>query len=91
MAPTIFAPGRMTLQKGMDMLVEAAPTVLASYPEARFIISGEGPEKDAVAHRAYEVGAAGAITFLGYIPSWQYIDLMRACNILAAPSTATLD
>ena len=25
MAPTIFCPGRMTLQKGMDMLVEAVP------------------------------------------------------------------
>ena len=33
-APTIFALGRMTVQKGMDMLVEAVPMVLASYPEA---------------------------------------------------------
>ncbi len=81
MAPTIFAPGRMTVQKGMDLLVEAVPMVLASYPEARFIISGEGPEKDAVVRRAYEVGAAGAIVFLGHVPRWQYIDLMRACDI----------
>ena len=86
MAPTIFAPGRMTVQKGMDMLVEAVPMVLASYPEARFIISGEGPEKDAVVRRAYEVGAAGAIVFLGHVPRWQYIDLMRTCDILAVPS-----
>ncbi len=86
MAPTIFAPGRMTVQKGMDLLVEAVPMVLASYPEARFIISGEGPDKDAVVRRAYEVGAADAIVFLDHIPRWQYIDMMRACDILAAPS-----
>jgi len=86
LAPTIFSPGRMTVQKGMDMLVEAVPMVLASYPEARFVISGDGPEKEAVVRRAYEVGAAGAIVFLGHMPRWQYIDLMRACDILAVPS-----
>lgn len=86
MAPTIFSPGRMTLQKGMDMLVEAVPKVLASYPEAKFVIAGEGPEKETVVHRAWEVGAAGAIVFLGAMPRWQYIDMMRACDIVAVPS-----
>ena len=86
LAPTIFSPGRMTVQKGMDMLVEAVPMVLGSYPETRFVISGEGPEKDAVVRRAYEVGASGAIVFLGHMPRWQYIDLMRSCDIVAVPS-----
>lgn len=86
LTPTIFSPGRMTVQKGLDMLVEAVPMILASYPEVRFIISGEGPEKEAVVRRAYEVGAAGAIVFLGTMPRWQYIDLMRACDIVAVPS-----
>lgn len=86
MAPTVFSPGRMTVQKGMDMLVEAAPMVLASYPDTRFIISGDGPEKDAVVRRAHEVGAAGAIVFLSQMPRGHYIDLMRACDIVAVPS-----
>ena len=86
LAPTIFSPGRMTLQKGMDMLVEAVPLVLASYPEAKFIISGSGPEKDNVVRRAYEVSAAGSIVFLDILPRWQYIDLMRATDIVVVPS-----
>ena len=86
LAPTIFSPGRMTLQKGMDMLVEAVPLVLASYPEAKFIISGSGPEKDNVVRRAYEVSAAGSIVFLDTLPRWQYIDLMRATDIVVVPS-----
>ena len=86
LAPTIFSPGRMTPQKGMDMLVEAVPMVLASYPETKFIISGEGPEKEAVVRRAYEIGAAGAIIFLDTLPRWQYIDLMRSADIVAVPS-----
>jgi glycosyltransferase involved in cell wall biosynthesis len=86
MAPTVFAPGRMTLQKSLDMLVEAVPMVLASYPETKFIISGEGPERDHVVRRAYEVGAAGSIVFLETLPRWQYVDLMRSIDIVAVPS-----
>jgi glycosyltransferase involved in cell wall biosynthesis len=86
LAPTVFCPGRMTLQKGMDMLVEAVPMVLAAYPETRFVISGEGPERDAVVRRAHEIGAVHGIVFLGNLPRWQYIDLMRACDIMAVPS-----
>jgi hypothetical protein len=45
MAPTIFAPGRMTLQKGMDMLVEAAPTVLASFRKHGSSFPAKVPKK----------------------------------------------
>jgi len=68
MVPTVFAPGRMTLQKGMDMLVEAVPMVLASYPETKFVIAGTGPERDHVVRKAHEIGAAGSIIFLETLP-----------------------
>jgi glycosyltransferase involved in cell wall biosynthesis len=86
MAPTIFTPGRMTLQKGMDLLVEAVPMVLASYPETKFIISGDGPEKARIVRRAGEVGAQHAIIFCDALPRGQYVDTMRACDIVAVPS-----
>jgi glycosyltransferase involved in cell wall biosynthesis len=86
MAPTVFSPGRMTLQKGMEMLVEAVPMVLASYPDTKFIIAGSGPERDSVVRKAHEIGAAGSIIFLETLPRWQYIDLMRAVDIVAVPS-----
>ncbi|MCU0838425.1 MAG: glycosyltransferase family 4 protein [Rhodospirillales bacterium] len=86
MAPTVFCPGRMTLQKGMDILVEAVPMVLASYPETKFIISGDGPEKDNVVRRAYECGAAHAVIFLDNLPRWQFVDLIRSVDIVAVPS-----
>ncbi|HYQ92579.1 MAG TPA: glycosyltransferase family 4 protein [Candidatus Competibacteraceae bacterium] len=86
LAPTIFSPGRMTLQKGMDLLVEAVPLVLASYPEAKFIISGSGPEKEAVVRRAHEIGVAGSMVFLETLPRGQYIDLIRAVDMVVVPS-----
>jgi glycosyltransferase involved in cell wall biosynthesis len=86
MAPTIFSPGRMTLQKSFDLLVEAVPLVLGSYPETKFIMGGPGPERDAVIRKAHEMGVAGSIVFLEHVPRWQYIDLMRAVDIVAIPS-----
>lgn len=86
MAPTVFAPGRMTVQKGFDLLVEAVPMVLASYPETKFLMGGPGPERDTVIRKAHEIGAAGSIIFLENLPRWQYIDLMRAVDIVALPS-----
>lgn len=84
--PTVFASGRMMVQKGMDMLVEAVPMVLASYPNAKFVIAGEGPEKAAIMGRAHEVGAAEAIRFLGALPRQDYIDLVKVSDVVAVPS-----
>lgn len=86
MQPTIFAAGRMSMQKGMDQLVEAIPMVLASYPETKFVISGTGPEKDGVVNKAYEMGLQDHCVFLDTLKRSDYIDLMRAIDICAVPS-----
>ena len=86
MAPTVFAAGRMSLQKGMDMLVESIPMVIASYPETKFVISGSGPEKDRVVTIAKELQLTDSIIFLDTLPRHKYIDLMRAVDVVAVPS-----
>ncbi len=86
MAPTVFAAGRMSLQKGMDMLVEAVPLVLASYPETKFIISGSGPEKEKIVSIAKEMDLSDSIIMLDTLPRNKYIDLMRAVDVVAVPS-----
>lgn len=86
MDPTIFAAGRMSVQKGMDLLVEAVPMVLGYFPSAKFIISGDGPEKDQVVNRANELGVNHAIRFLGSLSRGEYSELVRSVDIVAVPS-----
>ena len=86
MAPLVCCFGRMTMQKGQDMLAEAVPMVLASYPEARFLISGDGPIREMVVAKANECGAGHACVFLDTVPRGEYLDLMRSCDIVVAPS-----
>jgi glycosyltransferase involved in cell wall biosynthesis len=84
--PTILATGRVTAQKGLDMLVEAAPMVLGYFPSAKFVISGGGPEMDGIARRADELGVAHAVRCCGALSRGEYIDLVRASDIVALPS-----
>ncbi len=84
--PTILAAGRMSVQKGMDLLVEAVPMVLGCFPSTKFVIAGEGPEKEAVVNRANELGVGHAIRFLGSLSRGEYSELMRSVDIVALPS-----
>jgi len=84
--PTILAVGRMIAQKGMDLLVEAVPMVLGYFPSAKFIIAGEGPEKEGLINRANQLGVGHAIRFLGSLSRGEYSELMRSIDILALPS-----
>ncbi len=86
MAPSVACFGRMTLQKGQDMLIEAIPMVLSSYPETRFVISGDGPIRDMVMAKASAQGVGDACVFLNTVPRSDYIDLMRAVDLLVVPS-----
>lgn len=86
MDATVFAAGRVSMQKGFDMLVEAVPMVLGYFPGTKFIISGSGAEMDGVVRRAHELGVAHAIRFCGTLPRQDYIDVMRAIDVVALPS-----
>jgi glycosyltransferase involved in cell wall biosynthesis len=51
--------------KGHDVLVDASVAILRRFPDARFELIGEGPERNALATRAAALGVAGAFTFVG--------------------------
>jgi glycosyltransferase involved in cell wall biosynthesis len=52
----IGSVGRLELQKGYDLLVEAAKEVIATHPYIRFAIVGEGPLRGALEKRICEIG-----------------------------------
>jgi glycosyltransferase involved in cell wall biosynthesis len=67
--PLIGFVGRLVDQKGGEYLVRAGPAVLASHPEARFLIIGDGPERTRLEALAEQVGVGGAFEFAGYDPA----------------------
>lgn len=85
-APIILFTGRMSYQKGIDLLVEAVPGVLSQYPETHFVFIGEGEMRGYCEGLAYNLGVSHACHFIGYAPDEVYLNWLNTCNIVVVPS-----
>jgi glycosyltransferase involved in cell wall biosynthesis len=84
-APLVIGSvGRLSRQKGHDVLIEAMPAVLAAHPGARVIIAGEGPERAALERRARELNVSHAVRLPGYASDPRSV--YAALDIFVAPS-----
>ena len=86
LAPIVLFCGRMSYQKGPDLLVEAVPLILRERQDARFVFMGEGGMRSFCERRAGELGAQEACRFLGYVSSAEKQKLMNACDLVCVPS-----
>ncbi len=57
---------RLVPEKGLRCLVEAVPRILASAPQTRFLIVGEGPERKELENATRRLGVSDKILWLGY-------------------------
>ncbi len=86
MDPMVLFVGRMSVQKGPDILVEAIPMVLHYYGHAKFVFVGDGDQKDHCERLAWSKGIAHAVRFLGYQNGEYLKNLYKACDVVAVPS-----
>jgi len=86
MDPMVLFAGRMTVQKGPDLLVEAIPSILWHYPNAKFVFAGEGHLRGSVEARAHQLGVAHATRFIGQQDPWSLRDLFKSCECVCVPS-----
>ncbi|MCL6635900.1 MAG: glycosyltransferase family 4 protein [Peptococcaceae bacterium] len=63
----VFYVGRLVREKGVQVLLDAAPEILAHHPQTKFVIAGKGPHLDALRHQAAVLGIANRVYFTGYI------------------------
>lgn len=75
----VVAVGNLRRVKRHDLLIRAAAVVRRSFPDARFVIVGDGPLAGALAAQAEAEGAAGGVVFLGRREGIGR--LLRACDI----------
>jgi glycogen synthase len=86
MDPMVFFSGRMVIQKGPDLLVDAIPSILKFYPNAKFVFAGDGEMRSQVEGRAHHLGVAHATRFLGYQGNGTLTNLYKACDVVCVPS-----
>ena len=84
--PVVLFCGRMNVQKGPDLLVEAIPQILKKRPDMKFIFMGEGDMRPSCERRAQELNVADSCRFLGYTSPSSKEELMNACDLMCVPS-----
>ncbi|MCB0096554.1 MAG: glycosyltransferase family 4 protein [Caldilineaceae bacterium] len=80
----LFFVGRITHEKGLQVLLAAMPKILQRYPNTRLLAAGKNSEK--MWERAHELGIGHAVHFLGYITNEQRDHLYQTVDAAVFPS-----
>jgi glycogen(starch) synthase len=86
--PCLLYLGRLSREKGVDRAVTAFRSVAQRCPDARFLIAGDGPERDALKRQTTALGLSEAVRFLGWVPPENVPQLLDSASILILPSRA---
>jgi glycosyltransferase involved in cell wall biosynthesis len=83
--PVVFV-GPLEHGSGVDILVEALPTLLQRAPQLRVVCAGYGSMMAPLAHRASQLGVGHALRLLGDVPRSRLVGILRAGEGLILPS-----
>lgn len=75
----IGSVGRLVDWKGVDVLLKAVPIVLEHFPNCKFLIAGEGKEKENLLNLAIQLNIMDSVEFLGNVDSM--VDLYNSMDI----------
>jgi glycosyltransferase involved in cell wall biosynthesis len=78
--PIVLTAARLIADKGIDVLLDAAARV----PQARFVIAGEGPQRDALAAQIARLGLEDRVSLLGWRQDVRA--LLAAADLFVLPS-----
>ena len=84
--PLVFYVGRVVYEKGVHLLVNAWPRILAAFPRARLVIAGTGDNLEAVKHQARALGLQQQVMFAGFISDEDRQRLYAAASLAVFPS-----
>jgi len=78
--------GRHVFEKGIDLLLSAAPKVLSYLPQAKFIIAGKGPMSDELKRQAWDLGLGEKVHFPGFVDDLTRNSLYKLADVAVFPS-----
>jgi glycogen synthase len=85
--PMVLFVGRMSTQKGPDLLLEAVPGILHSRPDAKIVFVGDGDMRAYMEQRSRELSVGHAIRYLGTMhPNGDLANLYKSTDVVCVPS-----
>jgi glycosyltransferase involved in cell wall biosynthesis len=65
--PHLLAVGRLSAEKGFDLLLDAFAIIRPRFPEADLAILGKGPEEESLRTQCESLGLSACVQFAGYV------------------------
>jgi glycosyltransferase involved in cell wall biosynthesis len=84
--PTVLYIGRLRRYKGVDWVMRAWPAVRARIPEARLVVVGDGPHREALEAAARRQALGYSVDFVGFLSAAEKVRLLREAWVLVQPS-----
>jgi glycosyltransferase involved in cell wall biosynthesis len=72
--------------KGYDQILRALGKVRERFPDVRYILGGQGPDRGRIESLVRELGLIETVIFAGYIPDHELRSHYNLCDVFAMPS-----
>jgi len=83
---TCLYVGALRPAKGLEYLIEAIPQVLGRFPDARFIVVGDGPQRGEIERLITNYQIAGAVHMVGSVPHGELLPYYQQADLFVIPS-----
>ncbi|QDV65941.1 glycosyltransferase [Crateriforma conspicua] len=84
--PTLISVGRLVPEKGHGTVVAALPQLIRQYPDLRYVILGEGPNRQTLLDQAKKLSVAEHLHLPGWVDHDEAIRRMVAADVIVMPS-----
>ena len=84
--PLVVCVSRLSHEKGVDVLIEAARTLAATSPAVQIAVIGEGPERPALTARIATAGLGERVRLVGAVPHAAVAVWMTAADAVVMAS-----
>ena len=85
--PTVVTTGHLIARKRHADVVRAVASLSRSHPALRYLVVGDGPEREALRDLAVKLGIAPRVELAGQLPHQEALRRTRRAHVLAMPST----
>jgi glycosyltransferase involved in cell wall biosynthesis len=72
--------------KGYDQVVRALSAVAREFPDVRYVLVGDGPDRERLAALSRELGVEDKVILAGYVPNEELAEHYNLCDVFVMPS-----
>ncbi|WP_417377435.1 glycosyltransferase family 4 protein [Gimesia maris] len=84
--PVLLSVGRLVPEKGHGTVIAALPDIVRRHPNLKYVILGEGPNRDALLQQARSLGVAEHLEMPGWVDHNEAIRQMAVADGVIMPS-----